>query len=88
MRLTYRTVRALMAIGSRSGSSNRQVGDDAGISDPGQISKLLGRLHHLGLIEKLPAGPARGEPNAWRLTARGEQVEEQIAARAVRSFSA
>jgi AcrR family transcriptional regulator/DNA-binding MarR family transcriptional regulator len=88
MRLTYRTVRTLMAIGASPASSNRQIADAAGISDPGQISKLLARLYQLGLIDKTRPARARGEPNAWRLTARGEQVERQIAARAVRSFSA
>lgn len=85
MRLTYRTVRVLMAIGAQPGSSNRGVADTAGISDPGQISKLLHRLHQLGLIEKAPGGRARGEPNAWRLTAKGQQVEQEIAAQAARA---
>jgi AcrR family transcriptional regulator/DNA-binding MarR family transcriptional regulator len=85
MRLTYRTVRVLMAIGAQPGSSNRRVADTAGVSDPGQISKLLHRLHQLGLIEKAPGGRARGEPNAWRLTPKGRQVEHEIAAQAARA---
>jgi AcrR family transcriptional regulator/DNA-binding MarR family transcriptional regulator len=81
MRLTYRTVRVLLAIaalgGGESNPSNRQVSDAAGVSDQGQISKLLARLEHLGLIENAGV-PVRGEPNAWRLTAKGAEVERTI----------
>jgi AcrR family transcriptional regulator len=79
MRLTYRTVRVLMAVAVQPGGSNRQVADAAGITDQGQISKLLGRLHGLGLIENTGAGSMRGAPNAWTLTAKGWEVEAAIA---------
>jgi AcrR family transcriptional regulator len=80
MRLTYRTMRVLMAIASHPGSSNRQVADAADISDQGQTSKLLGRLFALGLIEHAGPGPvARGEPNSWQLTAKGVEIESAIA---------
>jgi AcrR family transcriptional regulator len=82
MRLTYRTVQVLCAIAQLSGRevapSNRQVGDAAGISDQGQISKLLARLEHLGLIRNDVRGPYRGEPNAWSLTATGAEIERTI----------
>jgi AcrR family transcriptional regulator/DNA-binding MarR family transcriptional regulator len=78
MRLTYRTVRVLLAIASHAGASNRQVADASGVVDQGQISKLLARLEHLGLIRNTGAGPTRGEPNVWGLTARGEEVERTI----------
>ena len=78
MRLTYRTVRVLLAIAGHSGASNRQVADASGVHDQGQISKLLARLDHLGLIHNSGAGPSRGEPNAWRLTGKGEEVERAI----------
>jgi AcrR family transcriptional regulator/DNA-binding MarR family transcriptional regulator len=75
MRLTYRTVRVLLAIAQDPGASNRRVGDAAGISDQGQTSKLLQRLEHLGLVENTGRGTTgRGEPNVWRLTARGERL--------------
>jgi hypothetical protein len=48
MRLTYHTVRALLAIAGHSGASNRQVAAASGVQDQGQISKLLARLEHLG----------------------------------------
>lgn len=75
MRLTYRTVRVLGAIAERPGASNREVARGAGISDQGQISKLLTRLERLELIENVGQGQPRGAPNRWRLTERGEQVE-------------
>ncbi len=74
MRLTYRTVRVLLAIGSNSGASNRQVGSAAGVADPGQISKLLARLHALGLVANTGGDHTKGEPNAWSLTSRGREI--------------
>ncbi len=93
MRLTYRTVRVLIAIGelerpsierpptqSKGGQapSNRQVAAAAGIADQGQISKLLARLHALGLIENTGGDHAKGEPNAWHLTAKGRGVTKTL----------
>jgi AcrR family transcriptional regulator len=78
MRLTYRTVRVLLAIAERPGASNRRVADDSGVQDQGQISKLLARLEHLGLIHNAGAGPSRGEPNAWNLTPKGREIEHTI----------
>ena len=83
MRLTYRTVRVLLAIAELSnnrgqGPSNRRVSEAADVADQGQISKLLARLQHLGLIENAGAGPARGEPNVWRLTQKGQEIERTI----------
>jgi hypothetical protein len=81
MRLTYRTIRVLLAIGaSRRGSypSNRQVADAAGIRDQGQVSKLLTRLQHLGLIENAAKSQTKGEPNAWTLTKRGDEVRIMV----------
>ena len=89
MRLTYRTIRVLFAIAEQTapaapasaeerrggwGPNNRQVGDAAGVTDQGQISKLLARLHTLGLVENTGGDHAKGEPNAWHLTARGHDV--------------
>lgn len=82
MRLTYRTVRVLLAIGELAQPgvhpSNRQVGDAAGIRDQGQVSKLLARLRQLGLIENAVEPQVKGEPNGWRLTLRGEDVRQTI----------
>jgi len=82
IRLTYRTIRVLLAIGELSGPdshpSNRQVSDAAGIRDQGQVSKLLARLQQLGLVEKAVESQAKGEPNAWTLTQRGIEVREVV----------
>jgi AcrR family transcriptional regulator len=78
MRITYRTVRVLMTIAANPDASNRKIASEAGIGDQGQVSKLLARLEHLGLIHNTGVGPAKGAPNAWALTARGQQVEQAI----------
>jgi AcrR family transcriptional regulator/DNA-binding MarR family transcriptional regulator len=78
MRLTYRTARVLAAIAAHQGASNREVADSAGIHDQGQISKLLARLEHLGLIANNGAGQIRGERNAWSLTPKGREVQSTI----------
>jgi AcrR family transcriptional regulator len=78
MRLTYRTVRVLLTIGANPGASNRQVAQRSGISDQGQMSKLLTRLEHLGLIDNAGNGAARGEPNAWGLTGKGLEVQQAV----------
>jgi AcrR family transcriptional regulator/DNA-binding MarR family transcriptional regulator len=85
IRLTYRTLRVLAAIGERSGASNRQVADAAGITDQGQISKLLARLERLGLVANTGEGHLSGERNAWLLTARGAEVQQAIQARSKRA---
>lgn len=89
MRLTYRTLRTLLAVGELSERapedsasaqpSNRAVADAAGIRDQGQISKLLARLEQLGLVRNAVAGRVKGAPNAWMLTERGEQVRTTLA---------
>jgi AcrR family transcriptional regulator len=79
MRVTYRTARVLACIELHSGVSNREVADEAGIKDPGQISKLLARLEHLGLVQNTGEGArTKGEPNAWQLTALGWQVAQRL----------
>jgi AcrR family transcriptional regulator len=78
IRLTYRTARALAVIAASPDLSNLEVGRRAGISDQGQISKLLSRLGRLGLIENTGLGKARGAANAWRLTPAGREVEVAI----------
>jgi AcrR family transcriptional regulator len=80
MRLTYRTALVLGCIADEPGASNRVIGDRAGVSDQGQISKLLARLERLGLAANTGDGHLKGEPNAWRLTPRGVRVEHGIRA--------
>jgi AcrR family transcriptional regulator/DNA-binding MarR family transcriptional regulator len=78
MRLTYRTMRVLSVIAEHPGSSNRRVGDLSEVGDQGQISKLLARLERLGLAANDGEGQSRGAPNAWSLTAAGQQVMNTI----------
>lgn len=78
MRLTYRTVRVLLAIAEHPGASNRTVGADAGVTDQGQISKLLTRLEKLGLVTNTGLGPGRGAPNSWTLTEQGQAVRSLL----------
>jgi AcrR family transcriptional regulator len=73
MRLTYRTIRVLRAVAAKPGASNRQVGVAADVMDQGQMSKLLRRLQHLGLIANESAS-VKGAPNQWRLTDAGGQL--------------
>jgi AcrR family transcriptional regulator/DNA-binding MarR family transcriptional regulator len=78
MRLTYRTLRVLMELGANPGTSNRQIGEAAGMTDQGQVSKLLSRLDRIGLIENTAGEPGRGGPNAWTLTPRGRELEQLV----------
>ncbi len=78
MRVTYRTARVLEALLEYRDASNRQIAERAEIVDPGQISKLLRRLEGLGLAANGSAGHLQGEPNAWRLTAKGEAVAQSL----------
>jgi AcrR family transcriptional regulator len=74
IRLTYRTALVLNSIAQSPGASSKQVADASGITDPGQISRLLTRLRTNGLIQDTGAGPARGMARAWSLTERGEGI--------------
>jgi AcrR family transcriptional regulator len=78
MRLTYRTARVLECIGEWPLASNRTVAEHAGVTDPGQISKLLRRLERLGLAVNTGGGHQSGEPNAWKLTPLGGQVAQRL----------
>jgi AcrR family transcriptional regulator len=76
-RLTIRTHMVLSAVAELSGlgsdPNNREVSDAAGISDQGQISKLLARLEGHGLLENT-GGCTQGVPRAWHITPRGEEI--------------
>jgi AcrR family transcriptional regulator len=81
-RLTYRTVRVLRAIAELPAASNREVAERAGIVDQGQISKILTRLEYQGLVaNRSGASAARGTPNSWWLTERGEALEREVGQR-------
>jgi AcrR family transcriptional regulator len=75
MRLTYRTMRVLVAVAKQPGASNREIALASGIADQGQISKLMSRLEGLCLVENLGPGQERGAANAWHLTPSGVELE-------------
>jgi hypothetical protein len=78
IRATRRTTLVLRAIAQAPYSNNREVAQAAGLSDEGQTSKLLARLERKGMIENVGVGPARGEPNAWLLTASGRRMVDLL----------
>jgi AcrR family transcriptional regulator len=78
IRLTFRTARVLAVIAAEPGASNRGIADAAGVSDQGQISKLLRRLATHDLIENHSQGHTEGEPNAWTLTQRGHAIQHAL----------
>ena len=81
IRFTYRTARVLATIATAPGASNRLIADTAGIVDEGQISRLLRRLQDAGLAENRRRAQAKGEPNAWELTDRGQAVHTALGTR-------
>jgi AcrR family transcriptional regulator len=82
IRLTYRTVCVLLSVAAAPGASNRDVGIASGVSDQGQISRLLSRMERLGLMLNLGGEPGRGGSNAWSLTERGAEIARAMGARA------
>jgi AcrR family transcriptional regulator len=78
MRLTYRTVRVLLAVAANPSASNIELAHAAGIHDQGQASKLLTRLERLGLVQNTGAGIRHGAPNAWLLTEMGAKIQQAI----------
>jgi AcrR family transcriptional regulator len=76
-RLTVRTHLVLSAVSDLgaqgSNPNNREIADAAGISDQGQISRLLARLEGHGLLQNT-GGSTQGLPRAWQITPRGEEI--------------
>jgi DNA-binding MarR family transcriptional regulator len=80
LRMTYRTARVLAAIAEEPGASNIEIAARVDVTDQGQISRLLARLAHLGLIEN-SGSRSRGAANAWHLTPRGSDLDAAFARR-------
>lgn len=80
IRVTYRTMRVLAALAAQPGASNRMVATAAGVSDQGQISKLLRRLERRGLVQNARSSTlaSRGAPNSWTLTSKGQLIERSL----------
>jgi DNA-binding MarR family transcriptional regulator len=64
---------ALAAVAGRPGLNNREVSEIIGLSDQGQISRMMKRLAGQGLVENTHAQTKR-LARAWRLTVDGEAV--------------
>lgn len=87
-RRTYRTSCVLATIAGLAergwGASNREIAERTGIrelrADPLQMSRLLWCLEALDLIENTTRGQRGGVPNAWRLTAKGVQLQRELEA--------
>jgi predicted transcriptional regulator len=86
MSLGHRSCRVLAAIAAQPGASNREVADAAEVRDEGQTSRLLARLHDLGLIHD-PGQWRVGEPHSWRLTTRGSRAVRESGAKSERPWS-
>jgi AcrR family transcriptional regulator len=78
VRLTHRTLAVLKVIAAEPGLSNKEIGQRAGVTDAGQISRLLARLADRRLTENTGGGQPMGAANAWRLTRKGEDLENAI----------
>jgi AcrR family transcriptional regulator/DNA-binding MarR family transcriptional regulator len=72
-RLTVRTQMALAAVAGRPGLNNREVSEVIGLSDQGQVSRMMKRLADQGLVVNAQ-GHVNRQVKAWRLTADGEAV--------------
>ena len=64
----------LAVVAEYPGLSNQRVSEFAGISDQGQISRLMIRLREQGLVENIREQTHQGHAKAWRLTVEGEDV--------------
>ncbi len=73
--LTHQVLNAVVDLGEGASipPSNVDISKAAGVKDQGQISKLLRRLEGHGLLQN-SGGATAGVPNAWQLTARGEEI--------------
>jgi AcrR family transcriptional regulator len=72
----YRARQCVLCLQGHPGASNRQVAAVLGIARAAQASKLLNRLHGLGLLAKHECSP--GGPNAWSLTPLGIAVAKTL----------
>jgi AcrR family transcriptional regulator len=76
-RLTLCTHTVLVAVselgGRGSNPNNREVAHAAGVSDYGQISKLLARLEQRGLLQNT-GSTAKSATKAWQLTPNGQEI--------------
>jgi AcrR family transcriptional regulator len=72
----HRARAAIRYLAENPGASNQAVAQGVGVSHLGQISRLLARLKHSGLLVKQAGGA--GRPNAWKLSPQGEDVARAL----------
>jgi AcrR family transcriptional regulator len=72
----YRARSCVIFLAANPGASNKAVAAGIDVPSLGQVSALLKRLAGIGLLIKHSGGP--GRPNAWWLTAHGEQVVQTL----------
>jgi hypothetical protein len=78
-RLSHRReIEVLDVLAGEAGLSSTQVGLCVGIEDRAHVSRLMGRLARLGLIESAPAPGLRAGVKAWRLTGSGERLHAAV----------
>jgi len=77
-RLDHEALSVLRVIGEQPWLSNREVALRAGVGDPGHVARLLSALAGLGLVASTRDTRRRGAPNAWQLTARGQQLDRAL----------
>jgi AcrR family transcriptional regulator/DNA-binding MarR family transcriptional regulator len=79
----FRVLAVIDELGARGSSpSSREIRDAAEINDSAQVSKLMKRLAHLGLVENIGAAAREGKPYAWRLTVKGTELLRELETRA------
>lgn len=71
----------LIFLAQHPGASNRELATGIGVTHQPQISRLLSRLLGENLVSKRSQGA--GKRNAWRLSARGEDVLRMLPGRLV-----
>ncbi|MGD0455126.1 MAG: hypothetical protein ABSB69_16175, partial [Solirubrobacteraceae bacterium] len=77
-RMDHRAVSVLRVIGDQPWLYSSEVALRAGITDPAQIARQLAHLAGLGLVASARDAHRKGTPNAWRLTASGEELDRAI----------
>lgn len=87
IRLTYRTTRVLECIAESPGATNIAIARAAGVSDQGQISKLLARLEQHGLLVNSGDVERKWAVNTWSLTRQGEALIQGVRRRPLPSRS-
>jgi AcrR family transcriptional regulator len=74
----HRARRCVRFLGDRPHASNREIAAAIGVAHESQVSKLLRRLLAEQLVTRRSEGV--GKRNAWRLTARGEEISRVLRA--------